>query len=344
MTGVIPSPFDDWRARLGAAEATYGPKFDDWRARLGAAEATYGPKSDSSEKRVHKRQKKVHDDPPSVLFITTHGSYYGVQEEVEVEHGYSGKTLQEFKSPMNIKKINAVTMGVCNFTLEDGISGLATYIKQKIHSGFIENMEDGSVSIKQVIGTHIKALRSAWESPSLIKDIDYKEYIRKSNKENRISSYINGQKIPEKYYSVTPKERDISQPYWRTMTLLTDSTNNAYDLMPDIYYGDPVNRRFKPFKDKTTQEVTLSEILEFIKVEKKINNLIIIDMSCSNTDLGGRVERRIEREIHKKGQREIHKEGQKRYKQKKKNKKTYKGRKKLKKSKSKGSKKKKKRS
>ena len=109
------------------------PPFDDWRARLEATEAKYGPKSDSSEKRVHKRQKKVHDDPPSVLFITTHGSYYGVQEEVEVEHGYSGKTLQEFKSPMNIKKINAVTMGVCNFTLEDGISGLATYIKQKIH-------------------------------------------------------------------------------------------------------------------------------------------------------------------------------------------------------------------
>ena len=259
--------------------------------------------SESSDERQHKRQKKMPDDPPSVLLITTHGVY-------------AGKTLPHFKSPMNIKKINAVTMGSCNYLEEKLSHHFASIIKKRIKAGEIKNMEDGSILIQQ-ISEKIPKYKEYKGDP---KDKDLQTYLRQTNRAYQISSFSSGEYIPDKHYVVHPTERAKSEsPYFDTITLLTDSPPN--DLIQEM--TGRTNRA-------EYQAVTLSEILEFIK--GKIKNLIIIDLSCSLTELDIREVRRINRSVVR--------SGYKRKNKKKKTSKKHKEHKKCKKSKSKGSKKK----
>jgi hypothetical protein len=221
----------------------------------------------SSKKLKSSSRKRKREEPPSVLLITTHG-------------GYQGPSMEQFKSPMNIKKINAVTLGICNYLGSYSADTMGKEITREINRGKITDMVNGS----EKIGGILKQLDLEIRRPKG-NDEDGKAYTRVSDRSYQIISIALNSSVLDRTYTVYPGERSKSHtPYFDTVTLLTDDTHN--DLIQEM-----VGRTYRA----KLQNVKLSDILEYLHKKRKINNLIIADLSCSVTDLDPRTIRSLTR-------------------------------------------------
>ena len=113
-------------------------------------------------------------ESPSVLLITTHG-------------GYPSKKLKQFTSPTNIKKINAVTSGVCNYLDSTSAGKIASNILTAIDDGQITDMDYGSILIQEILkfsNTEIPDGSREAIQPS----VDRLAYTRQTNRAYKITS------------------------------------------------------------------------------------------------------------------------------------------------------------
>ena len=198
-------------------------------------------------------------ESPSVLLITTHG-------------GYPSKKLKQFTSPTNIKKINAVTSGVCNYLDSANAGQIASNILTAIHDGQITDMDYGSILIQEILkfsDTEINDGARKAIQPS----VDRLAYTRQTNRAYKITSVDRGESIVNKTYTVYPRERIRSpSPFYDSITLLTERP-----------YNDLIQEMMTRTSRDEEQEVTLLEILNYIDETRDINNLIIVDLTCSVT-------------------------------------------------------------
>jgi len=222
--------------------------------------------SRKSPSRKSSSRKRKREDPPSVLLITTHGGY---------------PSMEKFISPMNVKKINAVDLNICNYLGSKSAHTMGKGISRAIKGREITDMENGSEKISGIL----KQLDTAIGQ---VKGNDDRKtaYNRGSDRAYKIISIAPGSTVYDRTYTVYPDERiDSHTPYFDTVTLLTDDTHN--DLIQEMLVR--TNKEY-------SQEVKLSDILEYLQKERKINNLIIADLSCSVvTDPDPRSIRRIAR-------------------------------------------------
>ena len=198
-------------------------------------------------------------ESPSVLLITTHG-------------GYPSKKLKQFTSPTNIKKINAVTSGVCNYLDSANAGQIASNILTAINNGQITDMDYGSIVIQEILkfsDTEINDGARKAIQPS----VDRLAYTRQTNRAYKITSVDRGESIVNKTYTVYPRERISSpSPFYDSITLLTERP-----------YNDLIQEMMTRTSRDEEQEVTLLEILNYIGETRGINNLIIVDLTCSVT-------------------------------------------------------------
>ena len=198
-------------------------------------------------------------ESPSVLLITTHG-------------GYPSKKLKQFTSPTNIKKINAVTSGVCNYLDSTSAGKIASNILTAIDDGQITDMDYGSILIQEILkfsDTEINDGAREAIQPS----VDRLAYTRQTNRAYKITSVNMGESIVNKTYTVYPRERISSpSPFYDSITLLTEPP-----------YNDLIQEMITRTSREEIQEVTLLEILKYIGKTRDINNLIIVDLTCSVT-------------------------------------------------------------
>ena len=253
-------------------------------------------------------------ESPSVLLITTHG-------------GYPSKKLKQFISPTNIKKINAVTSGVCNYLDSANAGQIASNILTAIHDGQITDMDYGSILIQEILkfsDTEINDGARKAIQPS----VDRLAYTRQTNRAYKITSVDRGESIVNKTYTVYPRDRISSpSPFYDSITLLTEQPSN--DLIQEMIH--------RTSRDEE-QEVTLLEILNYIGKTRGINNLIIVDLTCSVTEHSDRTNRSLNRhDSYKMGgyNRKTKRNKKKNYKKTKRSKKSIKKTKKNKKSKKK---------
>ena len=132
-------------------------------------------------------------ESPSVLLITTHG-------------GYPSKKLKQFTSPTNIKKINAVTSGVCNYLDSTSAGKIASNMLTAIDDGQITDMDYGSILIQEILkfsDTEINDGAREAIQPS----VDRLAYTRQTNRAYKITSVDRGESIVNKTYTVYPRER-----------------------------------------------------------------------------------------------------------------------------------------
>ena len=255
-------------------------------------------------------------ESPSVLLITTHG-------------GYPSKKLKQFTSPTNIKKINAVTSGVCNYLDSANAGQIASNILTAINNGQITDMDYGSMVIQEILkfsDTEINDGARKAIQPS----VDRLAYTRQTNRAYKITSVDRGQSIVNKTYTVYPRERISSpSPFYDSITLLTERP-----------YNDLIQEMMTRTSRDEEQEVTLLQILRYIGETRDINNLIIVDLTCSVTPyIDDRTNRSLNRhdEVYKMGgyNRKTKRNKKKNYKKTKRSKKSKKKTKKNKKSKKK---------
>jgi len=221
------------------------------------------------------------ETPPSVLFITTHGSY----EDSDLKE-------KKINVPMNIKKINAVTMGICNFLNADTANDIASQINKAIKEGKeIIDMDAGSEFIKTICMENdpeieyntkykSKSRKMVINDQGDDEDDEEKIYIKQRsdflkqiNKAYRIKQVNKGQEMYNKTFSVIPKERAKDKtPFYNTITLLPSPNDLLQQELVRTYHKDE-------------QLITLEDILKKLSSSSYgIKNLIIVDLTCSNTD------------------------------------------------------------
>jgi hypothetical protein len=230
-------------------------------------------------------EEVLEDKVPSVLFITTHGSY----EDSDLKE-------KKISVPMNIKKINAVTMGICNFLNADTANDIASQINKAIREGKeIIDMDAGSEFIKTICmendpeieyNTKYKSKSKSKSRKIVINDqVDdeddtEKKYIKNRsdfltqiNKAYRIKEIKNGQEMYNKTFSVVPNERAKDKtPFFNTITLLPSHNDLLQQELGRTYHKDE-------------QLITLEDILKKLSSSSYgIKNLIIVDLTCSETD------------------------------------------------------------
>ena len=199
-------------------------------------------------------------NPPDILFITTHGAYNGVNY---------------VESPLNIRKINAVSFGVCNYLHPIDAEKMFIGINDFVQEGRVPTLDH--VEVLKVIVDHYKNNNAPQYQNYSNKDKDLRSYMYHHNKSGEISTIDKGEIIVEKHYSIDRKEKKRNGKYDNSIILLSNSDgyNDGFeiDLMEVIGKVNPYDRNQK--------EVTLSEILNYIYQDYFIHNLIIIDLSCS---------------------------------------------------------------
>jgi len=222
-------------------------------------------------------EEVLEDKAPSVLFITTHGSY----EDSDLKE-------KKISVPMNIKKINAVTMGICNFLNADTANVIASKINKAIKEGKeIIDMDDGSEFIKTICMENDPEIEynTKYKSKSrkmVINDEDDEEkkyikqrsdFLKQINKAYRIKEVDKGQEMYNKTFSVVPNERaKDTTSFFNTITLLPSHN--------DLFQQER-GRTYHEYE----QLITLEDILKKLSsTSYGIKNLIIVDLTCSVAD------------------------------------------------------------
>ena len=233
-------------------------------------DVSLGEYDSSSDEETSTKQKR--DENPSVLFITTHSRY--------------GDIPVEYISPINIEKINAVTLGVCNYLTSDFARDMANEIISEIKKGNVSNMKKGSRKIRDILKRSDTEIEFVKSHPEKTLDDEDRAYIytTKAGKGYQIHSISIGETVLDKEYAIMPIDRlNTNTPFFNTATLLTDG---SYDLIQRI--------RGRSSRGGA-QIVRLSEILQYLK-KKSIENLIIVDLTCASTPGQTRGFRAMERQ------------------------------------------------
>ena len=205
---------------------------------------------------------------PSVLFITTHGSY----EETDLSE-------KQISVPMNIKKINFVTMGVCNFLNADTAHVIASKINEAISDNKITDMDNGSEIIQQICMKNDPEIKYNTKSRKMVINDEEKKYIKQlsdfrkqTNKAYRIKEVNKYKNMFNKTFSVVPNERAKDKtPFFNTITLLPSHDDLIQKILGRKYHSEE-------------QLITLERILTELSSIYKIKNLIIVDLTCSVAD------------------------------------------------------------
>ena len=210
---------------------------------------------------------------PHVLFISTHGRCAGKFGEYK------------FKAPFNMKKINAVNYGTCNFLNGQTATNMAETVIELIKEGEIKELESGSGLIQSTliqIDPRVKDNVPRDAAEDAADAADDAEALRKyewqTNKPYEILTAMKGELFQDKTYDVFPSERNTgTSPYFDVAILLNEY--GSTDLIQEML------SRTTRVTTTDMQTVYLEKLLYHIQETRPhITDLIIIDLTCSGTE------------------------------------------------------------
>ena len=226
---------------------------------------------EEEEQKSKKKKRKKRKEFPSILLITTHGEYEPKTKKKQ--------EFREIRSGIDVRKINAVTFGTCNYLAPKTADDIADEIFASIDERRLKYDIDYNTYYLQQLLIDLDTERQEVIPNNARRDQQRLEqirttYIHQSDRAYNITRLDTGERIKEKIYTVLPSERvNSSTPFFDSMTLLT-SNKPEIDLLQEITQTRATR--------SSTQQVKLSEILEYLS-DLDINKLIIIDLSCSAT-------------------------------------------------------------
>ena len=221
------------------------------------------------------------DNNIAIVLITTHGIY---DRKFEYE-----------TSIMNIEKINAVKMDMCNFLTDSHTREITDILLKYIQENNITDLKSGANKIASLLKNISTKNLLADPMITNIESAPYlqekKQYIDNLHQNYNISPIKIGEEYINKYYQIKVKERKQgANPFYNSITLLNEP--GFPDLIQRI-------RGRTYHKDK--QHLFLSEIIDYLYNILLKDNVIIIDLACSflNRDDSHNTDRDIRSENRK---------------------------------------------
>ena len=185
---------------------------------------------------------------------------------------------------MNIRKINAVKLGVCNFLSGEQANDLFNNIKE--YTKFItkEKAKDNpDVKDLDTIASYLSGVLKLWDSrldfknlqnPNISSSSEEEDYLNYSSASNRAYEY---QTINELYPIYYDKKYTLSRDDYHREHAFYNAITLIEGVNPNLVH----KMRTKRTHDKT--ELNLSELLDYLHIIGK-KNIVIIDLSCSISD------------------------------------------------------------
>lgn len=219
-----------------------------------------------------------------IICINTHGVV-----PTDIENNISKPIIQTLKYPTNMIKINATTYGIPFVSSLDNAETIFSKLKETIDKLRLD------ILTPQQIGLIIK------KQCELLNRENTKDIIKKSNYSNLFNLYANYSdfmfniietKIDEKYVEKIfiqfddqkIKELQIGDSeYFNKIKILNLDNNNLFDMLKSIGHN--------------CNQISLTDLIELLYNMTQMKNLIIVDITCSNTEDDLRNNRRIRRDL-----------------------------------------------
>lgn len=218
-----------------------------------------------------------------VLGITTHGAIPIEDSEV--------KTF-EVPSGMTITKVSLAAIGVCNLTTEDEVETASRIIGRVFQNTQRPIQKNIDLATFVVFDLH-KELQKEVDKDvksGLIKDPNFQEFIRYSDKPQTQFTYTTGQKLIDKVFMRSVVE-GMASPYDYKINML--NVTGKPDLVKLLTTGRTVpSTRASVLRENTP--LFFSDIVEFLE-SKGVKQIVVFDFSCSVMEEGTPRDVRVKR-------------------------------------------------
>jgi hypothetical protein len=225
-----------------------------------------------------------------IICINTHGIVL-----TDIENNISKPILQKMTHPVNMYKINATTYGVpfiSNLNNTEQICSQLNQTSNKLNLNILTPQEVSLILKKQC------EILNRENTESIIKD---------SNKSKPLNLYANYSDFMFNIVETKPHEEYVEKlficfddekmkelnideeefDYFNTIRLLNLDNADLFELIQQLGFNQT--------------QISLTDLIDVLYNMTEMKNLIIIDMTCSNTEDDKRNNSRIRRELIKQG-------------------------------------------
>jgi hypothetical protein len=216
-----------------------------------------------------------------VITITTHGIIPTYKTNIG-DYKPITKTLDK---PINIYKLNAVDIGVPNVSTLKTTERLCNKLYDIINKNkdmstslLIEHLKNSITDISNKLVKIIKHDAKNFKS--------LQQYMHRLDSRFKIEHYTHNSKyIDKEFYLFDDNSFNKKVFYTNAITLLNLENTNLFELIESLI--------------ENITQISMSQLIDFITNFIDVKNIIIIDLSCSTTDLDERSMRRLRRNIVK---------------------------------------------
>ena len=231
-----------------------------------------------------------------IISINTHGII-----PTKSENNISKPIFQKMKYPINMFKINATAYGIPFLSSLDNTQNLISNLKHTVNKLPIEIITPDTIS--DIIKKQCTELNNL-NNKNIVKCFNKPEY---SNKSEYLNLYANYTDFMFRTIKTKPNEKYIEKFFVRFETNevnMIKQSDKSYEYFDDIrllnFDNISLFKLLDEFKFKHDRSyIALTEIIDFLYNMTNMKNLIILDLTCSNTEDNKRNDCRIRRELIK---------------------------------------------
>jgi hypothetical protein len=219
-----------------------------------------------------------------IICINTHGIVPNI-----IENNICKPIMRKMTYLINMFKINAVTYGIpfiSTLNNSEMICGKLKGIIDSLNLNILTPHETSLILKKQC------EILNRENTEKIIKDSNNSTYFNMyANYADFMFNIVETKPYEEYvekiYSSFVMEELDINEEcdYFNTIRLLNLENVNLFEMMKNVGFNQT--------------QITLTELIDVLYNMTQMKNLIIIDMTCSNTEVDRRTSSRIRRELIK---------------------------------------------
>lgn len=224
------------------------------------------------------------DNNICILYITTHG---------QIQNNDMRTIEKEEYSELDIKKINAVDMDVCNYIVGRQSIGMGR-ILQDYHKRMImkqdENKQDISLEtrliqelLKQKDNAHNDAKNFKRRQHIIGDDIDYERFIQSATRAYNVYDINGGSTYYNKLFTYRTYIEYYPFKSENEYDILLIEKGKTRSLLPILGKTEELDPERKNIVNIGSWKIYLNEIIEYLYKVLHKNRIIIVDMSCGNT-------------------------------------------------------------
>ena len=218
------------------------------------------------------------DEDICILYITTHG---------HIQNNIINIDEEKYKN-LEIKKINAVDMDVCNFIKgNEGIETgkILTDYKNKFMT---QDIELEAMTLKNILiemdPTYNNAINHKLSGLTVNKSVDYDNYKHHLSRAYKIYDIQAGTEYYNKLYFCKMYSDYYPFKESNTNDILLIEKDKTTSLIPKLGYTESFNQEKFDLNEIGNHKIYLNEIIDYLYNILHKTQIIIVDLSCAYVD------------------------------------------------------------